>query len=132
MHRRCDHGCQFARNKPACCSTRWYKRHCSFPLNYTSCHLCCWENTSSVTVPTFATNILTAFPGEQKKDPKKDSYNFFFSQLQIQIEMTFEHLVNIWKIPKQPLQVKLMNSGRVFMCSMRLHKFCINKGGTDE
>jgi len=29
---------------------------------------------------------------------------------------------------RQPLQMKLKNAGKVFMCITRLHNFCINEG----
>ena len=41
--------------------------------------------------------------------------------------MTFGHLVNKWRIFKQPLQLKLTNIGCVFLCARQLHKFYINK-----
>ena len=77
-------------------------------------------------------HILTPFPGEQKQESKKDAYNFYLSQLQIRIEMTFGCLVNKWSIFRRPLQVKLENVGRVFMCATRLHNFFINEGGGDD
>ena len=41
-----------------------------------------------------------------------------------------------WRILRKPLQVRLKNVGKVFMCITRLHNFCINEGhntaNTDE
>ena len=38
-------------------------------------------------------HVLTPFPGEQRMEARKDAYNFYLSQLRIQIEMTFGRLV---------------------------------------
>ena len=46
--------------------------------------------------------------------------------------MTFGHLVNKWRIFKQPLQVSLKKVGKVFMCGTRLDSFCINEGEADN
>jgi hypothetical protein len=72
-------------------------------------------------------HLLTPFPGEQKKDPAKDAFNFYLSQLRIRIEMTFGRFVNKWRIFTRPMQVAMNNTGRVFMCATRLHNFCINE-----
>jgi len=41
-----------------------------------------------------------------------------------------------WRILRKPLQVRLKNVGKVFLCITRLHNFCINEGcdipNTDE
>jgi DDE superfamily endonuclease len=76
--------------------------------------------------------LLTPFPGEQKNEPKNSTYNFFLSQLHIIIEMAFGLLVNIWRIFKHPLQVKLKNVGKVFICATILHSFCIYEGDNDN
>lgn len=72
-------------------------------------------------------HLLTPFAGEQRRDPKNDTYNFHISQLRIRIEMTFGRLVNRWRIFKKPLSVKLKNTGRVFMAGVRLHNFLENE-----
>jgi DDE superfamily endonuclease len=77
-------------------------------------------------------HILTPFPGSQKTDPKKDAYNFYLSQLRIRIEMAFGRLVNKWRILKRPLQTRLKNTGRLFLCATRLHNFCINESDNAE
>jgi DDE superfamily endonuclease len=77
-------------------------------------------------------HLLTPFPGEQKNEPKKDSYNFYLSQLRMRIEMAFGLLVNKWRIFKHPLQVKLKNVGKVFICATILHNYCINEGEDDN
>ena len=73
-------------------------------------------------------HLLTPFPGDQKKEPAKDAYNFYLSQVRIRIEMTFGQFVNKWRIFKRPLQLRLKNVGKVLLCATRLHNFCVNEG----
>jgi hypothetical protein len=46
--------------------------------------------------------------------------------------MTFGRLVNKWRIFRRPLQVRLKNVGKVFLCATRLHNFCINERLLDD
>ena len=69
-------------------------------------------------------HVLTPFSGDERKNKQKDAFNFYLSQLRIRIEMTFGLLVNKWRIFKRPLQMKVKNVGRVFLCATRLHNFC--------
>ena len=50
------------------------------------------------------------------------------SQLRIRIEQTFGLMTGKWRILCQPLQMKLKNAAKVFMCITRLHNFIINEG----
>ncbi|MBV5267579.1 MAG: transposase family protein, partial [Burkholderiaceae bacterium] len=77
-------------------------------------------------------HLLTPFPGDEKKDPGNDAYNFYLSQLRIRIEMAFGRLVNKWRIFRRPLQIQLKNVGKVFLCATRLHNFCINEGSLPD
>jgi hypothetical protein len=77
-------------------------------------------------------HVLTPFAGDQKEHVPKDAFNFYLSQLRIHVELTFGSLVCKWRIFKRPLQVKLKNTGRVFMCATHLHNFCINEGVADD
>jgi hypothetical protein len=72
-------------------------------------------------------NLLTPFSGQQRLESAMDSYNFYLSQLQICIEMTFGQFVNKWGLFKRPLQICLKNVGFVFMCATWLHNFCMNE-----
>ena len=65
--------------------------------------------------------------GEYKSDSRKDTYNFFLSQLRIRIEMAFGMLTSKFQILKKPLQVKIRNAGKVFLVCARLHNFIINE-----
>jgi hypothetical protein len=46
--------------------------------------------------------------------------------------MAFGLLLNKWRSFNHPLQVKLKNVGKVFICAMILHNFCINEGDNDN
>ena len=72
--------------------------------------------------------LLTPFSANEKKDPAKDAFNFYLSQLRICIEQTFGLMSGKWRILRQPLQMKLKNAAKVFMCITRLHNFIINEG----
>jgi hypothetical protein len=65
--------------------------------------------------------------GDYKNDSRKDSYNFFLSQLRIRIEMAFGLLTSKFQILKKPLQVKVGNAGKVFLTCATLHNFIINE-----
>ena len=41
-----------------------------------------------------------------KKDPEKDAFNLYLSQLRIRIEQTFGLITNKWRILRQPLQME--------------------------
>ena len=75
-------------------------------------------------------HLLTPFPGEQKNETSHDTYNFYLSQVRIRIEMAFGRLVNKWRIFRRPLQVRLKNVGKVFLCASMLHNFCIDEGSS--
>ncbi len=72
-------------------------------------------------------HLLTPFPGEQQRRPQNDTYNYHLSQLRIRIEMTFGRFVNKWRLFQRPLQVKLKNAGKVYMCAALLYNFCTNE-----
>jgi hypothetical protein len=72
-------------------------------------------------------HLLTPFPGDEKKEGVKDVYNFYLSQCRIRIEMTFGRLVNKWRIFRRPLQLKLSNTAKLFLCATRLHNYCIDE-----
>ena len=69
-------------------------------------------------------HLLTPFPGTQRSEPEKNNYNFYLSQLRIRIEMTFGRFANRWRLFQRPVQVKLKNLGKLFMCAAMLHNFC--------
>ena len=77
---------------------------------------------------TLSDHVLIPYCGNDKKDPTKDSYNFFLSQLRIRIEQSFGMLVNKWHIFKKPLEMSLHNNTRIIEAAFRLHNFCIDEG----
>ena len=50
-------------------------------------------------------HLLTPFSGDEKRDPRKDAYNFYLSQLRIRIEQAFGFMTTKWQILRKPLQV---------------------------
>lgn len=85
---------------------------------------CC---SSLFRVDELLTFFLCFSTGEQRGDSCKDAYNFYLSQVRIRIEMAFGLLCGKWRILQRPLQVRLKNAGKVFMCCARLHNFAINE-----
>ena len=69
-------------------------------------------------------HLLTPYPGEQRRLPKNDTYNFHLSQLHIRIEMTFGRFMTQWGLFQKPLQLKVRNVGKVFLVAAMLHNFC--------
>ena len=70
-------------------------------------------------------HLLTPFAGHDKLDAKQSSYNFYISQMRIRIEMVFGLMTKKWQILCRPMQTKLGNTGKVFMCITQLHNYCI-------
>jgi hypothetical protein len=58
---------------------------------------------------------------------RRDSFNFFASQLCIRIEMAFRLMVNKWGIFARPLSIKLIKMKRLMVAMARLHNFCMNE-----
>lgn len=71
-------------------------------------------------------HLITPFAGEDRRNVQRDAYNFYVSQLRIRIEMAFGRLTGKWRILRQPLQSRLKNIGRLFMCMVRLHNYSID------
>ncbi len=93
-----------------CCSSRWNKRHSSFPEDQST--QLCWEASLGKVHNWWQCLHLhwtctSSISWWTKEGAKKDAYNFYLGQLRIQIKMTFGRLVNKWRIFKRPLQVKL-------------------------
>jgi hypothetical protein len=60
----------------------------------------------------------------------KDDFNFFHSQVRINIECAFGILTNCWRILKSPLAstIPLNRVTALVSCLCRLHNYCINHG----
>ena len=76
-------------------------------------------------------HLLTPFAGAARQERKHDNYNFYVSQLQIQIKMAFGWMTEKWQILRKPLQTSLRNTGKVFLTITWLHNFCITEGDID-
>jgi hypothetical protein len=55
-----------------------------------------------------------------------DNYNFYMSQCQIRVEMTFRMMVNRFGVHWIPLQVSILNIGPLIQCIARLHNSILN------
>ena len=62
----------------------------------------------------------------------KDAYNFYHSQVRINIECAFGIPVNRWCILKMPLSAKILivRINAMVCCLCKLHNFCIDRGST--
>jgi hypothetical protein len=60
-----------------------------------------------------------------KLDPSKDVFNFYLSQVHMQIKQAFGLLVSKWRIFKKPLEVKLFRIGHIVQVCAWLHNYCI-------
>ena len=59
----------------------------------------------------------------------KDAYNFFHSQVRINIECAFGMLVHRWGILRKaiPMNISLVKTTSLVMACTKLHNFCINE-----
>lgn len=60
----------------------------------------------------------------------KDDYNYFHSQVRINIECAFGILTNRWRVLKSPLnnRISINRVNALVACLCRLHNFCIDNG----
>ena len=67
-----------------------------------------------------------------KQDKHKDAYNFYHSQLRINIECALGQLVQRWSILRKPipLNISLKKTTALVMCLCKLHNFCIDMADT--
>lgn len=59
--------------------------------------------------------------------PSKDSFNFWHSQLRINIECAFGMFIQRWGIFWRPLQFSLKNAFAIIHACIRLHNFCVQR-----
>ena len=71
-----------------------------------------------------------AVPFQATANGPKDSYNFYHSQVRINIECSFGILTNCWRLLKTPLSPKISISqiNPLISCLCKLHNFCIDNG----
>ena len=71
-----------------------------------------------------------AVPFQATANGPKDAYNFYHSQVRINIECSFGILTNRWRLLKSPLSSKISISriNALISCLCKLHNFCIENG----
>ena len=71
-----------------------------------------------------------AVPFQATANGPKDSYNFYHSQVRINIECSFGILTNHLRLLKSPLSSKISISriNALISCLCKLHNFCIDNG----
>ena len=72
-------------------------------------------------------HLVPIFRGDQAKYHKNDNFNFYASQLQIRIVMSFGLMVKKWGVLGRPVSVKLANVKHLVLAIARLHNFCIDE-----
>ena len=84
--------------------------------------LCLFGNNTYVNTPYMATPFKNVGSGS------KDDYNFYHSQLRIQVECAFGMLVHRWGVLRRPLSAKISMKkvNCLLMALCRLHNYCIN------
>jgi len=76
----------------------------------------------------YVSNSFMVTPYKSASGGLKDDFNFFHSQLRINIECAFGILVHRWAILRRPLPARmgLKKQIALVMCLVRLHNFCID------
>ena len=77
----------------------------------------------------YVNNAFMAVPFLNTQSGIKDDYNFFHSQVRINVECSFGILVNRWRILKSPLPAnfKIDKVTALVKCLCKLHNFCIDQ-----
>jgi DDE superfamily endonuclease len=71
--------------------------------------------------------MLTPYTGAAARNEyRKDTYNFYLSQMRIRIEMAFGRLTTKWRILRTPLQTHLPKTIKIVEVACRLHNYVIN------
>ena len=72
-------------------------------------------------------HCLPMYYGTSRNTPKYDNYNFFASQLRIQIEMAFGMMTRKWLILDLPINTTLSKAILIMHAISMLHNYCINE-----
>lgn len=72
-------------------------------------------------------HLLTPFSGNERFEARKDSYNFYISQLRIRIEMAFGMMTNKFQILKRPITIGVPSIGKFLLTIGKLHNYCIDE-----
>jgi hypothetical protein len=71
--------------------------------------------------------LVPIYGGYLAKSKKNDNFNFFASQLCIQIEMAYGLMVKKWGILRRPISTKVKHIKHVIVAIAQLHNYCINE-----
>ena len=69
--------------------------------------------------------VLIPFSGSEALDDDNLTYNFYFSQLRIRIEMAFGRFTTKWRILRSTMNNSLAKTAKVIDVCAKLHNFCI-------
>ena len=85
--------------------------------------LCLFGDNAYINTPFMASPFKAVSGGP------KDGYNFFHSQLRINIECAFGMLVHRWAVLRKPIPVniEINKLSSLVRCLCRLHNYCINE-----
>ena len=80
----------------------------------------------------YVNNTFMIMPYPMISSGPNDGYNFYHSQVRINIECPFGILVNRWCILKMPLHAKIpiVQINAMVCCLCKLHNFCLDRGST--
>ena len=78
----------------------------------------------------YVNDTYMAAPYPSTSSGPKDAYNYFHSQVRINIKCAFGLLVNRWQVLKVPLSAKISihRINAMVCCLCKLHNYCIVKG----
>lgn len=78
----------------------------------------------------YGNSDFMAVPFANTANGVKDSYNYFHSQVRMNIECSFGMLTNRWRILKSPLAASISQAKIIALttCLCKLHNFCIDNG----
>ena len=74
---------------------------------------------------TVSDQMLVPFTGSSRQHPSKDAYNYFLSQMRIQIKTSFGLLTNKWQVLQSPIATSISHSSEIIMATSRLQNFVI-------
>ena len=71
-----------------------------------------------------------AVPFPNTSSGPKDAYNYYQSQVRINIECAFGVLTNRWRLLKPPLSanIPINHMNALLSCLCEIHNFCIDNG----
>jgi hypothetical protein len=72
-------------------------------------------------------SIFMATPFSAVSGGSKDAYNFYHSQLHIQVECAFGMLLHQWTIPRSTIPVGISLKKTIAMVIAKLHNYCLDE-----